>query len=87
MIAFVFSCDEANLGEGLFDGARHNQKLGLVGDIALHQVLHIETHDTIGASDRVRVAVKGYSCSSRDRFGVSLQKVTTQGREEGRRRK
>lgn len=58
MIAFVYSsCDEANLGEGLFDGAGHHQELGLVGDIALHQVLRIETHDAIGSSGRVRVAV------------------------------
>lgn len=55
IIAFNYSCNEANLREGLLDGAGHDQELRLVGDVALHQVLHITTHDAIRASDRIRV--------------------------------
>lgn len=37
--AATLSCDKANLGEGLLYSAGHHQELGLMGDVALHQVL------------------------------------------------
>lgn len=56
--------DETNLGERLLDRAGHHQKLGLVGDVALHQVL-FRRRDTMPQYHRMQEEAGGRAWQER----------------------